>query len=164
MRSLGDPTGFAPSPGQEAHDLDGADAPLPEREAAILIGDEAFDAEARVLAPLEQAGKTAVIPPQANRRNPRPHDRDLYKARHPIENFFAKLEQFRAIAAVEGAALDRQAGHELPGRHSPGSQRHPAQLTTGPSGSYRGMTTTGGPVGGRVTVRDGETTNVIVGR
>jgi transposase len=71
---------------------------LPELEAGILIGDKAFDAEARVLAPLEQAGKTPVIPPKANRRNPRPYDRDLYKARHLIENFFAKLKQFRAIA------------------------------------------------------------------
>ncbi len=29
---------------------------------------------------------------------PRDFDRDLYKARHLIENFFAKLKQFRAIA------------------------------------------------------------------
>ena len=28
----------------------------------------------------------------------RDYDRDLYKARHLIENFFAKLKQFRAIA------------------------------------------------------------------
>ncbi len=39
-----------------------------------------------------------MIPPKTNRRNPRPYDKDLYKARHPIENFFAKLKQFRAIA------------------------------------------------------------------
>ena len=95
--ALGNPIGFALSPGQ-AHDLDGADALLPEVEAGILIADKAFDAEARVIAPLEQAGKMAVIPPKANRKNPRPHDRDLYKARHLIENFFAKLKQFRAIA------------------------------------------------------------------
>ncbi len=41
---------------------------------------------------------TAVIPPKANRRTPRAFDRHLYKARHLIENFFAKLKQFRAIA------------------------------------------------------------------
>ena len=39
-----------------------------------------------------------MIPPKANRRLPRDYDRDLYKARHLIENFFAKLKQFRAIA------------------------------------------------------------------
>ena len=63
-----------------------------------MIADEAFDAERRVLAPLARAGKTAVIPPKANRKDPRPYDRDLYKARHLIENFFAKLKQYRAIA------------------------------------------------------------------
>jgi len=39
-----------------------------------------------------------VIPPRSNRRSPRSFDRDLYKARHLSENFFAKLKQFRAIA------------------------------------------------------------------
>jgi transposase len=47
---------------------------------------------------LEQAGKTAVIPPKANRKQQREYDKDLYKARHLIENFFANLKQFRAIA------------------------------------------------------------------
>jgi transposase len=95
--ALGNPTGFALSPGQ-AHDLEGADALLPSLAAQALIADKAFDAEERVLKSLEQAGKTAVIPPKANRKDPRPYDRDLYKARHLIENFFAKLKQYRAIA------------------------------------------------------------------
>ncbi len=95
--ALGNPTGFALSPGQ-AHDLDGADALLPELEAGILIADKAFDAQERVIEPLEQAGTMVVIPPKANRKNPRPYDRDLYKARHLIENFFCKLKQYRAIA------------------------------------------------------------------
>jgi transposase len=51
-----------------------------------------------VLKPLAEAGKAAVIPPKGNRKKPRPYDKDLYKARHLIENFFAKLKQFRAIA------------------------------------------------------------------
>jgi transposase len=59
---------------------------------------KAFDADNRVIEPLAASGKTAVIPPRSNRRLPRPFDRDLYKARHLIENFFAKLKQFRAIA------------------------------------------------------------------
>jgi len=95
--ALGNPTGFALSPGQ-AHDLDGADALLPGLQADTLIADKAFDAEERVLGPLTRAGKTAVIPPKANRKNLRAYDKDLYKARHLIENFFAKLKQFRAIA------------------------------------------------------------------
>ena len=97
MDALGNPTGFALSPGQ-AHDLEGADALLPGLAADALIADKAFDAEERVLKPLERAGKAAVIPPKGNRREPRAYDRELYKARHLIENFFAKLKQFRAIA------------------------------------------------------------------
>jgi transposase len=71
---------------------------LPGLKADALIADKAFDAEKRVIDPLTAAGKTAVIPPKSNRRKPRTLDRELYKARHLIENFFAKLKQFRAIA------------------------------------------------------------------
>ena len=67
-------------------------------EADTLIADKAFDADARVLEPLAAAGKTAVIPPRANRSSPRSYDRELCAARHLIENFFAKIKQFRAIA------------------------------------------------------------------
>jgi transposase len=95
--ALGNPTGFLLTPGQ-AHDLEGADALLPALQAETLIADKAYDAEERVLRPLEQAGKTPVIPPRSNRKTPRAYDEDLYKARHLIENFFAQLKQFRAIA------------------------------------------------------------------
>ena len=95
--ALGNPVGFFLSGGQ-AHDLVGADHLLPSMEADLLIADKAFDADERVRTPLARAGKTAVIPAKANRRENRPFDRDLYKARHLIENFFAKLKQFRAIA------------------------------------------------------------------
>ncbi len=63
-----------------------------------MIADKAFDADERVIEPLQRAGKTAVIPSRANRKTPRPYDRVLYEARHLIENFFCKLKQFRAIA------------------------------------------------------------------
>jgi transposase len=95
--ALGNPVGFHLS-GGEAHDLIAADHLLPDMQAEMLIGDKAFDADERVIAPLTAAGKAAVIPPKANRRSPRQFDRHLYKARHLIENFFAKLKQFRAIA------------------------------------------------------------------
>jgi hypothetical protein len=48
-----------------------------------LIADKAFDADERVIEPLAAAGKTAVIPPKANRRSPRKFDRHLYEARLP---------------------------------------------------------------------------------
>jgi transposase len=71
---------------------------LPELEACILIADKAYDADQRVLRPLENAGKSYVIPSRANRTIKRSYDRDLYQARHLVENFFAKLKLFRAIA------------------------------------------------------------------
>ena len=95
--ALGKPLAFLLTPGQ-ADDLVGADALLPQMTANRLIADTAFDADKRVLAPLAAAGKSAVIPPRSNRLAPREFDRELYKARHLIENFFCKLKQFRAIA------------------------------------------------------------------
>ena len=99
--------------GGEAHDLAGADHLLPEMQADPLIADKAFDADQRVIEPLAAAGKAAVIPPRSNRRSPRDFDRDLYKLRHLIENFFAKLKQFRAIAT----RYDKTARNFLAGIH-----------------------------------------------
>lgn len=94
---MGNPLGFLLTPGQ-AHDLEGADALLPQMQADTLLGDKAYDADARVIEPLLAAGKTPVIPPKSTRKVQRPYDRDLYKERHLIENFFCRLKQFRAIA------------------------------------------------------------------
>ncbi len=110
--ALGNPTGFFLTAGQ-AHDLVGADHLLPEMDADTLIADKAFDADKRVIEPLAEAGKITVIPPKANRKVARDYDRDLYKARHLIENFFAKLKQFRAIAT----RYDKTAQNFLGGIH-----------------------------------------------
>jgi transposase len=95
--ALGNPLDFFLTPGQ-AHDLQGADALLPQMQADALLADKAFDADERVIKPLLAAGKTFVIPPKSNRKTPRPFDKETYKARHLIENFYCKLKQFRAIA------------------------------------------------------------------
>jgi transposase len=95
--ALGNPLAFLLTPGQ-AHDLEGADAFLPHMEADTLLADRAFDADKRVIEPLLRAGKTPVIPSMPGRKEPRPYDRDLFRARHLIENFFCKIKQFRAIA------------------------------------------------------------------
>lgn len=95
--ALGNPLSFLLTPGQ-AHDLEGADALLPRMAADTLLADKAFDADERVIEPLRAVGKTAVIPPKRNRKIQREYDKEAYKARHLIENFFCKLKQFRAIA------------------------------------------------------------------
>ena len=95
--ALGNPLAFLLTPGQ-AHDLDGADVLLPQMKADILLADKAFDADKRVIELLLAAGKTPVIPPKSNRKIHRTFDKEIYEARHLIENFFCKLKQFRAIA------------------------------------------------------------------
>ena len=95
--ALGNPLGFFLTPGQ-AHDLQGADALLPHMKADTLLADKAFDADQRVIEPLQNAGKTCIIPPKRNRKTSRPFDKEIYKARHLIENFYCRLKQFRAIA------------------------------------------------------------------
>jgi transposase len=94
---LGNPLAFLLTPGQ-THDLEGADALLPQMQADTLLADKAFDADERVIEPLLAAGKTPVIPSKSNRKVPRILDKELYKARHLIENFYCKLKQYRAIA------------------------------------------------------------------
>ena len=74
LDALGNPIGFHLT-GGEAHDLVGADHLLPEIQADMLIADKAFDADKRVIEPLEAAGKVAVIPPRANHASPRRFDR-----------------------------------------------------------------------------------------
>lgn len=63
-----------------------------------MIADRAYDAGKRLIAPLQEAGKQIVIPSNPTRTVQRSYDRHLYKARHLIENFFARLKQYRSIA------------------------------------------------------------------
>ncbi len=90
--ALGHPTACHLTGGQ-ASELAGADALLPAIAAPTLIADRGYDAEARVLTMLGEAGKVAVSPPRRNRRVPREYDRELYAARHLIENCFCRLKQ-----------------------------------------------------------------------
>ena len=115
--ALGNPIKFLLTAGQ-AHDLLGADAFLPHLAADTLLADtlladKAFDADARVIEPLAAANKVAVIPSKSNRTAPRPYDKELYKERHLIENFFCKLKHFRAIAT----RYDKLARNFLAGIH-----------------------------------------------
>lgn len=110
--ALGNPLAFFLSRGQ-AHDLEGADALLPQVKAGIVLADKAYDADQRVIEPLKAAGKTSVIPPRSSRKTGRDFDKDMYGARHLIENFVCKLKQFRAIAT----RYDKTARNFLAGIH-----------------------------------------------
>jgi transposase len=66
-------------------------------EFEALIADKAFDNNA-LRAVLNDRGATAVIPSKADRTTPIPHDAEMYKWRHLVENFFCQLKAFRRIA------------------------------------------------------------------
>lgn len=62
-----------------------------------LIADKGYDSDAIV----DQAkiqGMDAVIPPKKNRKVQRSYDKELYKARHLVENAFLHLKRWRGIA------------------------------------------------------------------
>jgi len=82
-------------PGQR-HDMVGV-APLIRGLCFdALLADKAFDAD-WLRAELDQRGATAVIPPKTNRNQQINYDREMYRWRHLIENYFAKIKEFRGI-------------------------------------------------------------------
>ena len=94
--ALGNLVRFVLLPGQR-HDTIGV-PPLIEGVAfGALLGDKAFDMD-WLRADLDARGAAAVIPPKANRKTQINLDRDMYRWRHLIENTFAKLKEFRAVA------------------------------------------------------------------
>jgi transposase len=94
--ALGHPLAFFLTPGH-AHDLEGADALLPQMKANTLSADKAFDADQRVIELLRTAGKTAVIPPGSNRKTQRAYDKATCK-RSPHREFLPQAQGIRAIA------------------------------------------------------------------
>lgn len=62
-----------------------------------LLADKAFDAN-WIIQALNERGAQIVISQRPRRKHPIEIDREIYKWRHLIENFFAKLKEFKAIA------------------------------------------------------------------
>ena len=94
--ALGNSVRFVLLPGQR-HDTVGV-PPLIEGVAfGALLGDKAFDVD-WIRAELDARGAAAVIPPKASRKGRFDFDRAMYGWRHLIENTFAKLKEFRAVA------------------------------------------------------------------
>jgi transposase len=94
--ALGNPVELMLAPGQD-HDLSCAEPLLENVDPGALIGDKAFDADP-LISSLEQRDITPVIPPRANRKEPRACDYALYCERNLIERFFNKIKHFRAVA------------------------------------------------------------------
>ena len=83
-------------PGQR-HDSVGVQPLIEGVVFGALLGDKAFDID-WLRAELDGRGAAAVIPPKANRKAVISFDREMYRWRHLIENTFAKLKEFRAVA------------------------------------------------------------------
>jgi transposase len=94
--ALGNLVRFVLLPGQR-HDSIGVEPLIRDVDLAALIADKAFDSNA-LRARLNERGTIAVIPSKADRKTPIPHDAEMYKWRHLIENFFCKLKEFKRIA------------------------------------------------------------------
>ena len=87
---------FVLLPGQR-HDSVGVEPLITGIDFEALIADKAFDNNA-LRAILNERGAVAVIPAKADRTTPIPHDTEMYKWRHLVENFFQRIKEFRRIA------------------------------------------------------------------
>jgi transposase len=73
-------------------------APLIEGIAFdALLADKAFDAN-WIVEQLNERGARIVISQRPQRLKPLKIDEEVYKWRHLVENFFAKLKEFKRIA------------------------------------------------------------------
>ncbi len=61
-----------------------------------MLADRDYDADWSRAAS-EQRGITPCIPSKTNPKTPIPHDTDLYRQRHKVENMFGKLKDWRRI-------------------------------------------------------------------
>lgn len=66
-------------------------------EAEYLLADRGYDTDA-IIEQATHRQMIPVIPPKRNRKEQREYDKDLYKARHLVENAFLYLKQWRGIA------------------------------------------------------------------
>ncbi len=94
--ALGNLVRFVLMPGQR-NDIMGV-RPLIEGVAfEALLADKAFDAN-WLRANIVERGARAVIPPRKHRKIQLDYDAEMYKWRHLVENYFAKIKEFRGIA------------------------------------------------------------------
>jgi len=89
--ALGNPGRFVLLPGQR-HDSVGVAPVLEGLEFAALLADKAFDSNS-IRALIAERGALAVIPSKADRSTRIPHDAEMYKWRHLVENFFCKIKE-----------------------------------------------------------------------
>ena len=92
---LGNPLRFRLSAGQQ-HDMTCAEALIDGYSSEYVIADTSYDAMAFVES-ITCMGAVPVIPPRANRREPRTYDIHVYKDRHLVECFINKIKHYRRV-------------------------------------------------------------------
>lgn len=93
---LGQPVRILATPGNRNDITQAADL-LGGLKADYVIADKGYDGQSALDA-VKRAGAVAVIPRRKTTAARRAFDREIYKARHLIENLFSKLKQFRRVA------------------------------------------------------------------
>jgi len=66
-------------------------------ETDLFLADKAYDAD-KLIELLKSKGCRVVIPPKTNRKVQREIDKHIYKERHLVECFFAKIKAYRRIS------------------------------------------------------------------
>ena len=93
--ALGNPLRFLLTAGQR-HDCTQAEALIAEYEFERLLADKSYDSN-DFIQKLALLGVEVVIPPRANRKEPREYDKHWYKERHLVECFINKIKHYRRI-------------------------------------------------------------------
>jgi len=94
--ALGNLVRFELLPGHR-YDTVGIEPLIQNVEFDGLIADQAYDSQA-IIDALNERGAKIVIKQHQRRAQKLRIDRDIYKWRHLIENFFCKLKEFKKIA------------------------------------------------------------------
>ena len=94
--ALGNLVKFVLMPGQR-HDTKGVKELIADVRFEALLADKVFDVN-WLIQELGKRGAQVVISQMPRRRAPLEIDREVYKWRHLIENFFGKLKEFKRIA------------------------------------------------------------------
>jgi transposase len=81
----------------QASDIGQAEALLAEHEPEAVIADKGYDSD-KFVGVIEERGAQAVIPPKANRVEPREYDRHTYKERNLVERFWSFAKHYRRVA------------------------------------------------------------------
>jgi transposase len=94
--ALGNPLRIILTEGQ-VHDIRQAEALIEGFACEKVLADKGYDSD-KFREVIASKGAEAVIPPKRSRKEPIPHDKDVYQERNLVERFFNKIKNFRRIA------------------------------------------------------------------